>query len=56
MNAFQMLLVLGFPPAVAAATIAPDTFIDSIPPVSLAPELPVTYVQDTKTPEPQANP
>jgi len=27
MNEFQWLLVLGFPAEVAAATVAPDTFI-----------------------------
>lgn len=27
MNAFQMLLILGFPPAVAAASVAPETFL-----------------------------
>lgn len=26
MNAFQMLVILGFPPAVAAASVAPETF------------------------------
>jgi hypothetical protein len=29
MNTFQMLLVLGFPPEIAAATVAPDTFLVS---------------------------
>ena len=29
MNAFQMLLVLGFPPEVAAASVAPETFLPS---------------------------
>lgn len=28
MNAFQMLLILGFPPAVAAASVAPEIFTD----------------------------
>lgn len=26
MNAFQMLLILGFPPSVAAASVAPEIF------------------------------
>lgn len=29
MNTFQWLLVLGFPPSVAAATVAPEIFTDT---------------------------
>lgn len=29
MNTFQWLIVLGFPPAVAAATVAPEIFTDA---------------------------
>ncbi len=36
MNTFQWLLVLGFPPSVAATTVSPETFLPENAPDSIA--------------------